>query len=194
MYVDYVRVFAKDGFTAPAAPELDIDEVTIGQNIEPSLAQHAIKDSFYDLGNASVISYGGGGEPVVSASELAVDGDSSLMYNFPGGSWGGAYILLDTVADLSAYSNIHFSLNLPGNIVDAEIKLESPATNAAIFLINYTGTDVGEGFTEFVVPLADFEGLDLTEISIPFAVWNPKDADGVITDGVVLIDNVYFSE
>ena len=35
MYVDYVRVFKKDGYEAPDAPKLDKDEETIGQNIDP---------------------------------------------------------------------------------------------------------------------------------------------------------------
>lgn len=159
MYVDYVRVFQKDGFDSPQAPALDIDEETIGQNIESTLAQHAIKDAFEDLGSASVIVYGGGGEPLVGTSELAVDGDSSLVFNFPGGSWGGGYIKLDASKDLSSYTMLNFSLKIPIDLADAEIKLESPSTNAAIFLKDYTGTVVGSDFLEYSIPLADFFGI-----------------------------------
>lgn len=194
MYVDYVRVFEKNDFTAPAAPTLDIDEETIGQNIEPSLAQHAIKDSFNDLGNASVLVWGGGGEPIVGASESAIDGDSSLVFNFPGGNWGGGYIALEAPVDLSGYSFIKFALNKPATLFNAEIKLESPSTNAAVFLTDYTGTDAGQGFEEYSIPLSDFMGLDLTKISIPFSMWNPKDADENFVGGNVFIDSVYFYE
>ncbi len=194
MLVDYVRIFEKVGFTAPDSPILNIDEESIGQNIEPGLAQHAIKDDFTDLGNASVIVYGGGGEPVVSASGLAIDGDSSLVFSFPGGSWGGGYLELETPKDLSSFTKVNFSLNLPENITNAEIKLESPSTNAAIFLADHTGTNVGQGYMEYSIQLSNFSGLDLTQVSIPLAVWNPKDADDNYASGTVLLDNVYFSD
>jgi len=192
MYVDYIRVFKKNDFTAPEAPALDIDEETIGQNIEPSIALHAIKDGFTDFGNASVVVYGGGGEPVVGVSELAVNGDSSLVLNYPGGSWGGAYIELAVPKNLSSYTYIKFSINKPASLANGEIKLESPTTNAAVFLENYTGIDVGQGFVEYTIPLADFTGLDLTKIKIPFSLWNPKDSYQNFVAGTVLIDNLYF--
>ncbi len=192
MYLDYIRVFEKDDFTAPDAPALDIVEETIGQFIAPSLAQHALNDDFNDLGNAMVLVYGGGGEPVVATSEMAIDGDSSLVFEFPGGSWGGGYIELATPQDLSSYTKINFSLQKPAAISNAEIKLESPMTNAVVFLTDYTGTDVGQGFIEYSIPLADFTGLDLTQISIPFSMWNPQDASDEFVGGMVLIDNVSF--
>jgi len=194
MYVDYIRVFEKDDFEAPDAPPLDIDEETIGGNIQADIAQHAINDDFSVLGSAEVLVWGGGGEPEVSTSDLAINGDSSLVLDFPGGAWGGAYFELQTAADLSAYSHFNFSLRLPASLSNAEIKLESPASNAAIFLSDYTGTDVGEGFTEYSIPLSDFSGLELSEISIPFSMWNPQDTDENFVVGTVLIDNLYFSE
>jgi hypothetical protein len=193
MYVDYIRVFEQNEFIAPDAPVLDVDEETIGQNIEPSLAQHAIKDGFNDLGNASIIVYGGGGEPVVATSELAIDGDSSLVFELPGGSWGGGYMELGSPKDLSGYTYIKFSINKPTSLTNAEIKLESPSTNAEVFLKDYTGTDVGQGFLEYSIPLADYSGLDLTQISISFSMWNPQDANQNFVAGTVLIDNLFFS-
>ncbi len=194
MYVDYVRVFEKTGFEPPAAPALDIEEESIGQNIEPGLAQHAINNVFGYLGNASIVVYGGGGEPFASASDLAINGDSSLVFEFPGDNWGGGYIELENPVNLSEFTHLKFSIHKPDNIADAEIKLESPATNAAIFIIDYEGADVGLGFQEYTIPLADFEGLNITEISIPFAMWNPQDPGGNFTGGTVLIDNIYFTE
>lgn len=194
MYVDYIRVFEKDDFEAPDAPPLDIDEETIGENIQDGIAQHAINDDFSDLGAAEVVAWGGGGEPAVSASELAVNGDSSLVFDFPGGAWGGAYFELQTAADLSAYTHFNISLKLPSSVSNAEIKLESSSSNAAVFLTDYTGTDAGEGYTEYSIPLSDFSGLDFTEITIPFSMWNPQDADENFVSGTILIDNIYFSE
>jgi beta-glucanase (GH16 family) len=194
MYVDYIRVFTKDDFEAPDAPPLDIEEETLGQNIQDGLAQHAINDDFSDLGAAEIVVWGSGGEPAVSSSDLAINGDSSLVFDFPGENWGGGYMELKTAADLSAYSHYNFSLKLPASLNNAEIKLESSSSNAAVFLSDYTGTDVGEGFMEYSIPLSDFSGLDLSQITIPFSMWNPQDADENFVTGAVLIDNIYFSE
>lgn len=192
MYIDYVRVFEKDDFTAPAAPALDIDEESFGQTIEPTLAQHAIKDDFTDLGNADLTSYGGGGEPVVSGSDVAIDGDSSVVFDYPGGNWGGAYMELSRNVDLSAYSTLKFALNKPSALVDGEVKLESTSTDFAVYLKDYTGTDVGNGFMEYSIPLSDFTGLDLSDIRIPFALWNVQDANQDFVAGTVYVDRLHF--
>lgn len=192
MYIDYVRAYSKDGFTAPEAPALVVEEETIGQIIEPDIADNAIKTGFTELGNMKVVSYGGGGEPVVSTSETAIDGDLSLAFAFPGGNWGGGYIELAAPKNFSNFNAIVFSLNKPQALVNAEIKLEGVTTNAIILLKNYTGTALTDGFVEYRIPLSDFVGLDLTKLRIPFSIWNPQDnADGFVA-ATVLIDNLHF--
>ena len=192
MLVDYVRVYEQIDFVAPDAPALDIAEETIGQILEPNIADHAIQDGFDILGNLEVLVWGGGGEPEVGISDTAVEGDSSLVFNFQGGNWGGGYIKMQDPADMSAYTNVHFSLKLPDDLTDAEIKLEGPSTDAAVYLINYTGVDVGDGFLEYTIPLADFTDLDVSAVNIPFAMWNPQNSAMEFVGGEVLIDNIYF--
>jgi beta-glucanase (GH16 family) len=193
MYIDYVRVFAREGFTPPSAPVLNVEEETLGQILEPNIARHAIKEGFNDLGNLEVISYGGGGEPLISTSDTAIDGELSLVFDYQGGNWGGAYLLMEQPRNISHYTHLVFSLNKPVNLVDAEIKLESSTTQKAIFLKNYTGTAQSNGFVEYVIPLSDFAGLDLIQLKIPFAIWNPVDANGGFVSGRVLIDQIHFA-
>lgn len=193
MYIDYVRVFAREGFTSPAPPVLNIEEETLGQTLEPNIADHAIKDGFDDLGNLEIIAFGGGGEPFISTSENAIDGELSLVFDFPGGHWGGAYILMEQPRNLSQYTHLVFALNMPASLANAEIKLESPSTQAAIFLENYQSTELTSGFVEYVVPMSDFQGLDLIQLRIPFSIWNPVDAQGNFVTATVLIDNVHFA-
>jgi len=193
MYVDYVRVFAKEGFTPPPPPVLNIEEETLGQTLEPGIAYHAIKEGFDDLGNLEIISYGGGGEPYIDTSENAIDGELSLVFDFPGGAWGGAYFLMELPRNLSNYTHLVFALNKPENLADAEIKLESPATAASVFLKNYSATPLSNGFVEYAIPLSDFQGLDLIQLNIPFAIWNPKDGSGNFVAATVLVDNVHFA-
>lgn len=191
-YVDYVRVFADDALEAPAAPALDIAEETIGQIIEASVALEAIQTDFSLLQNIEVLAWGGGGEPDMSTSEVAVDGDFSLAFNFPGGAWGGGYLLLENPTDVSSFTHLTFSLHKPEALTTAEIKLESPATNAVVFLADYTGTPVANGFVEYSIPLSDFAGLDLTKVTIPFAMWNPQDVAGGFVAAEVLLDDLHF--
>ncbi len=193
MYIDYVRVFTREGFDPPPEPELDIEEETLGQTYEPDIAENAIREGFDDFGNLEVVVFGGGGEPYIDTSENSIDGELSLVFDFPGGNWGGAYFYMEQPRNLSNYSHLLFSLNKPDNLVDAEIKLESPSTDAAIFLIDYESTEVANGFVEYAIPLSDFHGLDLIQLNIPFALWNPKDGDGEYVSATVLIDNVHFA-
>lgn len=93
---------------------------------------------------------------------------------------------------MSSYTHLYFSLKPSTPLADAEIKLESPSTNATVFLTNYIATDVGQGFMEYRIPLVDFTELDVSQISIPFAIWNPKDADDNFAVSTVLIDNLHF--
>ena len=79
-------------------------------------------------------------------------------------------------------------------MVNAEIKLESPKTNATVYLKDYTGADVGKGFVEYTIPFADFTDLDVSEIKIPFSMWNPQDASDAFITTEVLIDNLHFSK
>jgi beta-glucanase (GH16 family) len=192
MLVDYVRVFTKDDYEAPEAPPLDIEEETIGQTIDPKIGTYAIKEGFTDLGNLIVVTYGPG-EPIISSSSTAIDGERSMVCDFPGGDWGGIYLELESPVDLSNYSYLKFSLNKPASLVNAEIKLESPTTNMAIFLKDYSGVETSNGFMEYTIPLADFTGLDLTEIRIPFAIWNPQVENNDFAAGTVLVDKVYFT-
>lgn len=193
MYVDYIRVYSKDGLELPAEPTLDIEEETIGQILEPNIADNAIRDDFTELGNIEVISYGGGGEPFIDTSDSAIDGELSLLLDYQGGSWGGAYILMEKAKNISSYSYLIFSLQKPAELIDAEIKLESTDSDATILLSDYQSTTSESGFEEYKIPLSDFDGLNLNTLNIPFALWNPVNSNGEFVQATVLVDNIHFA-
>jgi hypothetical protein len=124
---------------------------------------------------------------------MAVDGDSCLALTFPGGSWGGAFFELETTVDASQYAGgtLVFSITRPSALADVEVKLESTATAVSLFLRDYEGADIGGGYLEYRIPIQDFTGLDLTDLRIPFALWNPVDGSGEYVAGVFLLDNIY---
>jgi len=172
---------------------LNLDEETVGQVIETNIADNGIRSTFNDFGSIEVVSYGLK-SPIISASDTAVDGGQSLVFDFPGGNWGGAYLEMAAAKDLSKYTSLKFALHKPSALVNAEIKLESQvsAKSAIVFLKNYTGTTISEGFEEYSIPLSDFAGLTFTDLTIPFAMWNAQDAAGKFVKARVLIDDIRF--
>lgn len=196
MLVDWIRYYSMNGFDVPDPPALDPDEETLGI-VYDEFAVHAINESSDQFPNIGLKIYGAGGEPTISPSDDAVYGGTSLSLNFTGENWGGAFFQFDDeFLDFSAYaqSNLVFSLKKPDDIYDFEIKLESAEADGKLYIVNYTGTDVGNGFAEYSIPLQDFvdQGLDLSQIFIPFAIWNPTNSDGNWQGGEVLVDNIYF--
>ena len=79
-----------------------------------------------------------------------------MVFNFPGENWGGGYLQLETSKDISAFTALKFSLNKPDSLVNCEIKLESVASDAVVYLADYTGTELSDVFVEYTIPLADF--------------------------------------
>ena len=192
MLVDYVRVYSRDDYEAPAAPVLDIMEETFGTFVPDNIGSEAVKTDFAEFGPFKISSFGGGGEPQVSVSEDAIDGAESLAFTYPGTNWGGAWFDLENAIDISGYTALKFSLKVPESLADLELKLESPSTAVSLFLVNYTPTEVDNGYVEYTIPIADMTDLDLTGVTIPFALWNPVDSGGAWVAGEFLIDNVFF--
>ena len=122
-----------------------------------------------------------------------------MSLNFTGENWGGAFFQFDDeFLDYSSYaqSNLVFSLKKPDSITDFEIKLESAEADGKIYIINYTGTPlIGTDFYEYSIPLQDFidQGLDLSQMFIPFAIWNPVNSESAWQGGEVLICLLYTS-
>lgn len=193
MYVDYVRVYSKDGMNIPTPPVLDIDEETLGQPLDSNVANAAIQEGFTAFGDVSIIPYGAGGEPYLRISDTAIDGTHSLVYDFPGGNWGGAYIELLPPKDLSSFSTLKFSLRAPADFYDAELKLESPAANTILRLKDYTPTPLTNGFVEYSVPLSDFVDVDMNNVKVVFALWNAVDVNQDFVQATVYVDNLHFA-
>ena len=100
MYVDYIRVYEQDGFTPAAPPSLDLDEETVGGSAGEADPTSAIQEGCDGFGTIKFARFGAGGEPDWFDSNNAVDGEQSVRFNYPGGSWGGAWIVMDTLCRL----------------------------------------------------------------------------------------------
>jgi beta-glucanase (GH16 family) len=198
MYVDYVRVYELDGFVPDPEPELDLNEETVGGISDgdgnPNDALLAGFDAFEPV---KFSRFGAGGEPDWFSSNAAVDGDNSVLFAYPGGAWGGAWIELEGPIDLSAYSqsDLVFAIKKPEIVAGLEVKVEGlNPSDGSMFLENYTPTDLGNGWEEYRIPLSDFvnDGLLLDQITIPFALWNPMAADGSFPEVDILFDAIRF--
>lgn len=195
MLIDWVRVYSQDGLNAPATPPLDINEESLGL-VSTTISSHAFNSTFNQFGEMTLQAWGGGGEPEFSVSANAIEGDSSILLSYPGGAWGGAYFIIDPVIDATQYTNgkIKFSIYASAELYDVEIKLESVGTSHSLFLKDYSGVDVGNGFMEYTIPISDFADLELTDFKIPFAIWNPVNASNEWVPLNIYIDNIYFEE
>jgi beta-glucanase (GH16 family) len=199
MFVDYVRVYRDLSLVDPGEPPLDIDEETLNSFLFD--ASDAIQEGFTPFENVDTVVYGVGGTPVIEPSTNAVDGVWSVQASYPdpGFGWGGGmYFELASPADMSAYANgnLVVALKVPGNLTDFEVKLESPGgLSGSVNLFDYTPVPINADFAEYTIPLADFtaQNFVLSNVSIPFALWNPKDASGSVVAAEVLIDNIHFA-
>lgn len=196
MYVDYIRVYSIDDLNPPASPALNIDEETIGTITPPSIAQHALNSQLNQFPSIELKSFGAGGEPLVSSSDQAIEGDSALLFSYPGGTWGGGWFELDTPQDMSSFSSgkLIFSIKEPDDLFDAELKLESASNDFAVFLVDYTPTPTSDGYVQYTIPLTDFTDLDFSAIKVPFSLWNPVDDNGAFPILDVYLDNIIWEE
>ena len=191
--VDYVRVYEDKTLVVPEAPNLDVQEETMG--LDGSVAIAAINSSFALFQNLKIVLYGPG-SPDTSLSTVSAEGATSILASFPGDNWGGLYFELDDLLDASDYQsgNLVVMLDVPEEIADFEVKLEGAAGAGSLNLLDYTPEFVDSVYQKYTIPLADFAAVGLTfnDLKIPFALWNPKDSNGNNVGGNVLIDNIYF--
>lgn len=105
---------------------------------------------------------------------------------------------------MSAYAggNLVFAMQMSTNVTHYfEVKMESEflngGPNGRVNLLNYTPVPISGGFVEYTIPLDDFVnqsyGLNLSEVIIPFSLWNPQSAAGVYVAAEVRIDNIHFT-
>ena len=134
------------------------------------------------------------------ATDEYTEGDSSVKVSFPGGAWGGIFVGENSsdpaTVDLSSYQggNLVFDIKLPDNIADVGVKLEGPkGTGSELAISSYTGTDAGNGWMTYTIPLADF-GADLSQMIAGFGLWNATDSGDNFVSGDIYVDNVRFEE
>jgi hypothetical protein len=207
MYVDYVRVYRDLSLVDPGEPALDIDEETLGQYIFDG--SEAIQNGFTPFEYTTTKTYGPG-SPTGALSSNAVDGVWSVDLAWKGGSFGGMWWQIASPtnenevapADMSAYAggNLVFAIQVPPEVdYFFEVKLESERLNGGPYgnvnLLDYTPVPIGGGFMEYTIPLADFtvEGFNLSEVVIPFSLWNPQSDPGVYEAAAVRVDNIHFT-
>lgn len=195
MSVDYVRVYQDNTLVADEAPALVVEEETMGLAGTEALA--AIKTSFAPFQNIKIVTYGPS-SPEVSQSTTAYDGATSISAAFPGGNWGGMFFELTPPIDAFNYEDgiLVAMLSVPEIFADVEIKLEGTTGAGSLNLLDYTPEALGDVFSEYRIPLADFvaAGTTFADLKVPFALWNAKDAEGNYVSGTILVDNIHFEE
>ncbi len=183
-----------------AYPELVSNEPTSPDYSNAVEANYGV--SFADMVRGSFadkIKYGtvnplGPAIPVqrVGRSENAVDGDASLRFHHIADVWGGMYFMFATF-DASEYENLVIAANIPADVASLELKLEGPSTvGHVVNMMDYASGDGPKpGWRTFVVPLAAFDGVDVSRLEI-LGFWNPRDGNDEPIDCEILLDDLRF--
>ncbi len=173
-----------DGPTSPAYPERI---VATGPDVAAALRAElaaVIRD-----GSVNALGPGVSESGVVALE--AAEGGRALRLAFTGKNWGGVYFILGA-HDAGAARAVAMRMKLPDEVAWLELKLEGPETRgSSVNLIEYaTGRDE-TGWTTFSVPLAEFDGIDLSQVAI-LGLWNPSDAVRGFLSCEVLVDDLRF--
>jgi hypothetical protein len=191
MYVDYVRVYQHSDVVFSSAPLVEEGAETLGGPIYYTLA-NLFNSDFTLFNNSELITYGPA-SPEIFNADLAVDGEKSLLWDFPGNSWGGGYLVLNEPLDMSSYTNLIFSIKQPKELADIELKVESVSgSSTSLRLADYTPEALTDGFVKYTIPLSDFTEVDFTQLTVPFAFWNPVNADGGNVAAAIVIDDLLY--
>ena len=180
MLVDYVRVYGHDTNSAP----LDLMPFCLDVFHEPPCENMFLVDDetrHYYIYNSSYQH---------STSTDAYEGVESAMLTANGGSWWGGGIHSSTPVNMSSYTTMHVALkaNSP-NFSSVEIRMEADGQSAAVTVIaaSYGYSNDGQ-WHALEIPLTDFTGLDLTNVTGLFML-----GGGMETAGAeLLVDAVSF--
>jgi exo-beta-1,3-glucanase (GH17 family) len=173
-----------DGPTSPSYPE----QLTAAG---PDIAVVLRADLAEVIRNGSVNPLG----PGVSASGVVpvegAEGGTALRLVFTGESWGGVYLILGR-HDASAASTVAMQLRLPDEVASLELKLEGPETYAqSVNLIEHAAGRDEAGWRTFTVPLAEFNGIDLSQVTI-LGLWNPSNQAQAFVSCEMIVDDIRF--
>jgi hypothetical protein len=173
-----------DGPTSPGYPE---QIAAAGPDIAV-----ALRTGFANaVQNGSVNPLGPGVRTSGVVPVAGAEGGTALKLAFTGESWGGVYFILGK-HDASAAGAVAMRLRLPDEVVALELKLEGPETNTqSVNLIEYATDRDQAGWRTFAVPLAEFDEIDLSQVTI-LGLWNPSDRAEAFLPCEVIVDDIRF--
>ena len=171
----------------PTSPSYSEKPAAVGPNLAVALRADlaaAIRD-----GSVNALGPGVSASGVVPSDEA--EGGSALRIAFTGESWGGVYFMLGGY-DASAAGALAMRLRLPDEVTGLELKLEGPVTNKqSVNLREHAAGREEAGWRTCVVPLVEFDRIDLSQVAI-LGLWNPSDRAGAFVPGDVLVDDIRF--
>lgn len=172
------------GPTSPSYPERI---AAVGPDVSVALRA----DLAEVIQNGSVNPLGPGVETSGVVEIEDAEGGSALRLAFTGESWGGVYFALGTY-DATAAGAVAMRLRLPDEVARLELKLTGPETNAqSVNLIEHAAVRGKDGWRTFIVPLAEFDRIDLTQITV-LGLWNPSDQAEAFIACEVIVDDIRF--
>lgn len=127
------------------------------------------------------------------------EGTKSLAVVYDANSIGGVFAYYSDTAneaaktprDLSGHAALSFAVKATVALTSFAVKLESAAASKELSNVPTTygstaDTTTLPGWTVYTIPLADFAGVDLTQVTVPFSFWHPNNG----YTGTVYLDDI----
>ena len=140
-------------------------------------------------------------EPLFSCtlgtSPTAYEGDAALLFQHDGITRGGFYSAFVPPLDLYGRRSVVFALSgVPAEAAYFELKFEGGGVGKVLNILAYTPVRDGQ-WDVYTIPLADFRGVDLAQVSA-IGFWHPFSSAvydenlGRYVAAQVLIDDIHF--
>lgn len=130
-------------------------------------------------------------------SEDRIEGlESSAIIKNAGLPWWGGGIVYTAEFDLSEWTVMHASFKSTEATYEegTEVFTEGPAGVGTGLLLSDYGFVADGAWHNLVIPLADFAGTDFTRVTIPAGFRSRAFTTEVPADGVLLVDDVYYTQ
>lgn len=176
---------------APTSPDYADFTYTPAMGVDPAFRASTVRDLVITAAAEPLFSCS------LSTSPTAYEGAASLLFYHDGVMRGGFYSAFTPPLDLSGRTSVVFALSgVPAEAAYFELKFEGGGVGKVLNLLSYTPVSDG-AWDIYTVPLADFVGVDRTQVSA-IGFWHPfsnavhDESLGHYVAAHILIDDIHF--
>jgi beta-glucanase (GH16 family) len=190
MRVDYVRVWEDTQLDVPDPPANPLAPDGENQRLSLGLFLEEQADRFVSIDNERTHFWIYENTVQLADDADAVEGQGSHRLIHAGGQWWGAGIHWNDARDLSDWTTLHISLkaNDPG-FEGLQLRINSAGNRSGAVDVRAFGFCADGAWHSLAIPLAAFEGADLSAVVAPLVFGG----GGAVAGAALKVDAVYWS-